>query len=96
MLSRRLSKKRTRLCALGAVRATVAAVNTPAESSEQRRARVARVVTTARAAGQPVPRGVKLIDFERQLTPREVAFGRSLEGVAREVLARHHGGAVAA
>jgi hypothetical protein len=57
------------------------------QRAAERRARLHAVVKRARAAGEKVPPGIKLIDF-RDLKPEEIARGKSLEKVAAACLSR--------
>jgi hypothetical protein len=57
------------------------------QRAAERRARLHAVVKRARAAGERVPSGIKLIDF-RDLKPEEIAHGKSLEKVAAACLSR--------
>jgi hypothetical protein len=58
-----------------------------APAAAERRARLQNVVKQARALGEKVPPGVKLIGF-RKLKPGEIAHGKSLEKVASACLSR--------
>ena len=57
------------------------------ESTATRASRIRRVVEKAKAAGEKVPSGVRLIGT-REATEAEKAFGATLERQARECLAR--------
>lgn len=52
-------------------------------TASQRKARVAAVVASAKALGQKIPRGVKLIDF-REPTAAERKFSKTLAPLARK------------
>ncbi|MBA3651997.1 MAG: hypothetical protein H0W66_11090 [Chthoniobacterales bacterium] len=58
-----------------------------AETAQERRARVAALVAKAKAAGEKVPAGVKLIGF-RGPTATELAHAKTLVPTARRILAR--------
>lgn len=53
----------------------------PKGQAADRRARLSRVVREAAAAGRQIPKGVGLIQ-PRELTAREIAHGKAMEGRA--------------
>jgi hypothetical protein len=49
----------------------------------------------AKAPTEKIRRGLELIDLDRELTPREIAYGKTLLPRVKEILARKHGRAAA-